>query len=90
MIEKILGLEKMSILQCQEAAKKFGFDSVTFDLCGPKGKVKAKWLDAYMGMFKIEGQDGFIISQQIQFSPDTWCENLMPTDSAIAAPKKGE
>ena len=78
MIEKILGLEKMNILQCQEAAKKIGFDGATFKLCGPTGSLNATWLDAYFGLFQIEGQDGFLSVQQFQFNDDVWCENLMP------------
>jgi hypothetical protein len=76
MIEKILGLEKMNILQCQAAAKQFGFNSTTFDLVGPKGRMKAKWIDAYMGIFGLEGQDGFAMVHQIQFIPNLHCENL--------------
>lgn len=78
MIEKILGLEKMNILQCQEAAQDIGFDSATFDLVGPKGRIKAKWRDAYMGIFQLDGSDGFVMVRQFQFIPDIYCENLLP------------
>ena len=78
MIEKLVGLEKMSLHQCQELAQKIGFDSATFDLCGPLGSMKAKWLDAYFGLFQIEGEEGFISTTQITFNPSIWCENLMP------------
>ncbi len=78
MIEKILGLEKMNILQCQAIAKDIGFNSATFDLVGPKGRIKAKWLDAYMGMFEIEGMDGIVMAKQFQYLPDVYYENLMP------------
>lgn len=74
--EAVVGLEKMTIHQCQELAKDIGFDKATFDLCGPKGKLKAKWLDAYFGMFQIEGSDGFVMVKQFAFTPDVWCENL--------------
>jgi len=49
-IEQIFDLEKATIGQCKEIAKKIGFDSTTFDLCGPKGKLKAKWIDAHFGL----------------------------------------
>jgi hypothetical protein len=75
-LEAIVGLEKLTIQQCQRLAEKAGFDSATFDLCGPKGKLKAKWLDAYMGMFQVEGSDGFMMTRQLEFNPDVWCENL--------------
>ena len=78
MIEKILGLEKMNILQCQQAAKEIGFDSSTFDLVGPKGRLKAKWLDAYMGLFVFEDSKGFVMVKDFQFVPGLYCENLMP------------
>lgn len=74
--ESILGLNKMSILQCQELAKEMGFDKATFDFCGPKGCLKAKWLDAYFGFFQIDGRDGFIMVNDIAFNPDIWCENF--------------
>lgn len=75
-------IQKMNILQCQEAAKELGFDRATFDLCGPKGRVKAKWLDAYFGFFQIDGSEGFIMASQFQFAPDVWCENLTAAEKA--------
>lgn len=79
MIEKIMGLERISILQCQKVAEKFGFNSVTFDLVGPNGRIKAKWLDAYLGLFQIEGEEGFNLVNQFQFIPDLYCENIILT-----------
>ena len=75
-LETLVGLDKLSINQCESIAKKMGFDHMTFDLCGPKGKRKAKWLDAYMGLFQVEGSDGFMMTRQLEFQPDVWCENL--------------
>lgn len=49
-------MEKISILQCQVIAKKLGFDKIEFLLCGPKGEKKAKWLDAHLGLFQLEGE----------------------------------
>lgn len=72
--------KRMTIIQCEAIAKDIGFDCATFDLCGPKGRMKAKWLDAYMGMFEIEGQAGFILTRQVQFAENLWCENLMPAN----------
>jgi len=79
MIEQLVGLEKMSIQQCESLAKKFDYDGATFDLCGPKGKLKCKWLDAYMGIFQIEDSKGFNMTSQFEFNPNMWCENLMPS-----------
>ena len=78
MIEKILGIEKMSISQCQELAKKIGFDSATFDLVGPEGKMKARWVDAYLGFFILEENGALMMVSDILFVPDLYCENLVP------------
>lgn len=75
-IEAVFGLERMNINQCQGLAKKMGFDGATFDLCGPKGKLPCKWLDAYMGLFIIDGAEGFNTVGQFEFRSDVWCENL--------------
>lgn len=81
-IEQIFDLEKATIGQCEEIAKKIGFDSTTFDLCGPKGKLKAKWIDAHFGMFEVEGHVGFLMSSQFELSPDVWCENIQKDENA--------
>jgi len=79
MIEKLHGLEKMNILQCQKMAEDIGYDSAEFDLVGPKKTLKCKWLDAYMGMFTIVGDEGgFLMVSQFQYSHDLYCQNLMP------------
>ena len=80
-LEVVTGNHRLSILQCEELAKEIGFDKMTFDLVGPKGKMKCKWIDAYFGMFQIiepgKESDGFIMSKQLMFSPDIYCENAM-------------
>lgn len=68
--------EKITILQCEELAQECAFDGSTFDLCGPTGRRKAKWLDAYMGLFEIEGINGFLMAKDFSFAPDVWCENF--------------
>ena len=89
-LEAIVGLEKLTINQCESLAKKMGFDKTTFDLCGPKGKLKAKWLDAYMGIFHIDGQEGFVMTRQFEFNPDVWCENLQFGGDAARDESAGE
>lgn len=76
MLEKILGIEKVHILQCQVLAKKIGFGKTKFDLCGPTGRLKARWIDAYLGFFEIEGQEEIYRVSDIQFVNDIWCENI--------------
>ena len=78
MLEKIVGLKQLSILQCQKLAKEVGFDSTQFDLCGPKGKKKAKWIDAHLGILEIEGVEGAVIVHSLAFVQHLWCENVMP------------
>lgn len=84
-LEQLLGLDKLTISQCQEIAKKSGnFDTMEFYLCGPARKLKAKWLDAYAGFFQLEGQENFIMVKTILFANDLWCETI-DTDEQGAA-----
>lgn len=83
MLEKLVGLDKMTIHQCEELAKKFD-GKTEFDLCGPKGKKRAEWLDPWMGLFKIEGSDGFVMVSDFAFMSDLWCENLRPVEEKAA------
>lgn len=53
-------IETMSLVECEDRAKDEGFDTATFEVVGPNGRMKAKWLDAYMGLFTVEGQTGFM------------------------------
>jgi hypothetical protein len=78
MMEKLVGLDKLTIHQCQDLAQKLDYDGATFELCGPKGKKKATWLDAHFGLFQIEGSEGFMSVDQVAFAQNLWCENLMP------------
>lgn len=78
-LDVLTGNERISILQCQELAKKIGFNTTTFDLVGPTGKLKCKWIDAYYGIFEViePGQikNGFI-AKEIMFVPDIYCDNV--------------
>ena len=76
MIEKLIGLEKISILQCQKLAK--GMNSSTFTLCGPKGELECEWLDPDFGFFEIIGKEGFLRVEDFQFAEDIFCKNLLP------------
>jgi len=64
----------MTIDEICEYAKDNGFDSLEFEFINLKGeKVKCKWLDAYFGMFEIEGSEGFItVKQWKQFATNTF------------------
>jgi len=47
--------------------------TVKFDLCGPLGRKSCTWLDPYMGLFQIDGDDGFLMTRDIP--PSLWVEN---------------
>jgi len=77
---------RMTIKHCQNLAKKLGFDSATFLLCGPKDKLQAKWLDAYYGLFeltdpKVTKDNGFLAVQDFEDDPDVWCEDLKSAET---------
>lgn len=78
-LEVITGLEKLTIHQCEEFAKKLSRGSgekVLFDLCGPLGKKPAEWLDPWMGLLRLEGDEGFIMVKDLTFVSGLWCENV--------------
>lgn len=55
----------MNLYQCQQYAEREGFDSVKFLANFPVGTRVCTWLDAYFGMFQIEGMDGFVMVRDI-------------------------
>jgi hypothetical protein len=58
--------EDFSIHECQRVAKDAdAYDSATFDLVGPGGRMKCQWLDAYMGLFRAEGNSGFLMVRDV-------------------------
>lgn len=55
----------MKIDELCEYAKDNGFDSLEFEFTNYSGQVKkGKWLDAYFGLFLLEGAEGFITTKQ--------------------------
>lgn len=73
----------MSIHQCERLAKEDGFDRMKFTALFPAGPRVCTWLDAYFGMFQIEGLgDGFVMVNQIDDAfPDLVC---IPLESEAA------
>lgn len=67
--------ERMTLLECEKRAQKEGFDSATFDLCGPLGKKQCKWADAYMGILEIDDKI-VVITDKMYLSKMLWCENF--------------
>ena len=66
---------KMSLVECKNRAQDEGYNTATFDLCGILGRKKCKWLDAYMGLFQFEGNDGFVMTNDVKHM-NVWCENF--------------
>lgn len=64
----------LNLYQCEEKAKAVGYDSMKFLAIFPNGPRECQWLDAYMGLFKIDGLDGFVTTRQIDEQiPDLIC-----------------
>ena len=86
-LESLYGKDRLTINQCQEIAKNIGFNSATFDLHGPKGKLPCVWVDAYMGLFSAteDKVQHLMMVSQVIFS-DAWCENIMPAKETRITP----
>ena len=64
----------MNIYQCEEAAKGKRYDGMEFMAFFPAGPKKCKWLDADLGLFTIEDQEGFVMTREIDKAfPDLIC-----------------
>jgi len=57
--------EVMNIHRCEAWAKDAGHDSAQFIAAFPSGLQQCTWLDAYMGIFTIEGMEGFAMVRDI-------------------------
>ena len=58
----------MNLYQCQEKAKDVGFDTARFIALFPSGPVECQWIDAYMGVLKldIDGfRNNFVMTRQL-------------------------
>lgn len=67
----------MNIHQCEAKAQQIGFDRARFIAVFPVGPVQCQWLDAYMGILKVDAdglRDGFLTTNQIDREfPDLVC-----------------
>lgn len=60
--------------QEQRRAKSAGFDKAKFLALFPSGPRQCTWLDAYMGLFRIDGLEGFVAVNSIDAQlPDLQC-----------------
>lgn len=96
-IEAVLfcaGRERFTIDECERLAKDLGaHDSMTFDLVGPSGRLGAKWLDAYYGLFQLDrDKDKCLSTAQFAYVADIHCENLSWPAQALetAEPPSGD
>ena len=66
----------MNIHQCEAKAQQIGYDKARFIAVFPVGPVQCQWLDAYMGILKVDAdglRDGFLTTSQIdRESSLTW------------------
>jgi len=70
----------MNIYRCQEKAQELGFNNVKFFAEFPVGRIECQWLDAYMGLLKVDLdglRDGFLMTRQIdEMFPELECTDL--------------
>jgi hypothetical protein len=58
----------------QRYAEDNGFDSLRFCAFLPAGPMMGRWLDAYMGLIKFDGLEGFVTVDQLdEIAPDALC-----------------
>lgn len=73
----------MNLYQCENKAKDIGFDKAKFVMACTDGIFECQWLDAYFGLFKIKGLDGFVTTKQIdEMYPDAVCSDPYVDDSS--------
>jgi hypothetical protein len=70
----------MNLYQAQRHAEDNGYDSEKFIAFFPAGTKVCKWIDAYFGMFNIEGTgDGFVMVRDVDdMCPNLVCEPITP------------
>lgn len=56
----------VTLKECEEYAIKNGFDSIKFRTEFPNGDFLCQWLDAYMGLFKVDGLNGFLMTKDFK------------------------
>ena len=71
-------MNKLSLIECEKLAQEQGYDTATFDLCGPSGRKKCKWEDAYIGVLKVDGDIVLVDNHFYKLVNDLrlWCENF--------------
>ena len=78
-------MTKMTLTACERRAKDDrAYDTATFDLVGPIGRLHCRWLDAYFGAFVEVGKEGFYIVSDFDL-PEIHVENYNPNRQGEAA-----
>ena len=68
----------MNLYQCEEAARDLDFEGAKFIALFPGGVFECQWLDAYIGIFKInnvkELEGKFFTTREVDKQyPDLYC-----------------
>lgn len=50
--------------------------TVYFDLCSPRGRKRAWFLDVYLGIVTFDGLDGFVTVADLENNSSIWAENV--------------
>ncbi|MER0570977.1 hypothetical protein AAA539_19980 [Pseudomonas aeruginosa] len=70
----------MNIYECERLARDLGYDRAKFTAIFPAGPFECQWLDAYMGIFKVDAEgmrDGFVmVKEMAEMFPNLECIDL--------------
>jgi hypothetical protein len=90
LVEKMAGLKPFTMAECRLMAKEILHNTwdhgdgklAEFELVGPLGRKKCKWLDPGLGFFEIEGMNGCFMDRDFELMPHIHCENIkVPGDT---------
>lgn len=77
----------MNLHQCEKMAQEIGFDKAKFVALFPAGPIVCQWLDAYMGILKIDKdglREGFLFTPQLdEMFPNLYCSAPYVEDENI-------
>lgn len=72
----LMAKSEVHLLVCEALAKALNAGNrMTFDLVGPNGRFRCRWIDAHYGIFERIG-GGALHVKAFQFVSDIHCENL--------------
>ena len=76
-------MSKISLCEACNLARDMVLDlsprqKIEFDLVGPTGRKRCSWLDPYLNLFQIEGEEGFVmVKDVVNMFPEVWVESQM-------------